>query len=128
MAAFAKYLWWAEGLMQFDPKYLEDMSGGDDEFVRDIISTFLETAVELVDGIHAAAQDSSVDKAIYVSHTLKGSARSVGALALGDVCEELERLAKSHDMVSFQRLAPNVDQVFAGLERELNAALQAKAA
>ena len=117
-----------KGLKQFDPQYLEDMSGGDDEFVRDILSTFLETAVELVNGIQAAAQDSNVERAIYVSHTLKGSARSVGALALGDLCEELERLAKSNDMPSFQRVAPNVTKVFADLNGELSLVLRPEAA
>ncbi len=104
------------------------MSGGDDEFVRDIISTFLETAGDLVDGIQFAAEHTNNEKAIYASHTLKGSARSVGAMPLGDVCEELERLAKAGDMSSFKRAAPNAKTVFGDLQSELDVFLQPKAA
>ena len=115
-------------MRQFDPNYLEDMSGGDDEFVRDILSTFLETAVDLVDGIQSAATHSNAEKAIYVSHTLKGSSRSVGAMVLGDVCEELERLARAGDMPAFNRAARNVKTVFGDLQGELAQFLQPKAA
>jgi two-component system sensor histidine kinase EvgS len=115
-------------LRQFDPRYLEDMSAGDNEFVREIICTFVETACDLIDGIVQAAAESNVEKAVYVAHTLKGSSRSVGAAPLGDVCEELERLAKSGDMESFKTVAAAAKEVYALLTSELALFLQPKAA
>ena len=113
---------------QYDPRYLEDMSGGDEEFVRDIISTFLDTAHNLVSGLQSAADAMDRDKAIYLSHTLKGSARSVGAGPLGDLCEELEKLARGEDMAGYSVLVAKVPETFALLTRELNVVLQPRAA
>jgi two-component system, sensor histidine kinase and response regulator len=113
---------------QFDPGYLEDMSGGDDEFVRDIISTFLENAQKLVDSLTTAASENNVEKAIYAAHTLKGSSRSVGANLLGDLCEELEKLARSGDMDGFRTLAGRVPEIFGLLGVELAVVLRPQAA
>jgi len=114
-------------LKQFDPKYLDDMSGGDTEFVHDIISTFLETAHELVDGLTLAA-DQDPQRAVYLAHTLKGSARSVGANPLGDLCEDLEKLAGSGDMPGYKLLVSKVPETFTQLSEELAVVLQPKAA
>ena len=98
------------------------------EFVRDIICTFLETAVDLVNGLLAAGDAGDKDKAIYASHTLKGSARSVGAGPLGDLCEGLEKLARAGDMRGYAELVKSVPETFRLLGGELQAAIQARAA
>ena len=104
------------------------MSGGDEEFVRDIISTFLETARNLVDAVVDAGANNDADKGVYAAHTLKGSARSVGAAPLGDLCEELEKLARAKDMAAFADLSTRVPEGFALLKNELEVVLTPKAA
>jgi len=112
----------------FNPGYLEDMSGGDEEFVREIIGTFFETSRDLVEGIRAAAEEGSAEKGIYVAHTLKGSSRSIGALCLGDICESLEKLARASDMTGFAVEAPRVQEAFVALQAEVAQVYAAKAA
>lgn len=119
---------WAEIVKQFDPKYLGDMSGGDIEFVHDIISTFMETAIDLVDGLEIAGRNQDAEKAIYAAHTLKGSARSVGAAPLGDLCEELEKFAREDDMQGFSELVGQVPVTFDLLRGELTAYIAPRAA
>jgi HPt (histidine-containing phosphotransfer) domain-containing protein len=113
---------------QFDSKYLDDMSGGDTEFVRDILSTFLETAQVLAKTLTDATLDHDFERAIYASHTLKGSARSVGAGPLGDLCEELEKLARNSDAQGYTNLAKHLPECFDELGTELAIALQPRAA
>ena len=115
-------------LKQYDPKYLEDMSAGDEEFVRDILSTFLETAGDLVAALTKAGETSNAEKAIYAAHTLKGSSRSVGAVPLGDLCEALEKLARAGDMDGFREQARVTPDTFALLRQELGVVLSPKAA
>lgn len=104
------------------------MSGGDMEFVCDILSTFMETAIDLVNGLVTAGDESNTEKAIYASHTLKGSARSIGAAPIGDLCEDLEKLARSGDMQAFRVLVKQVPVSFDELTGELTAFIQPLAA
>src|SRR2546423_10450753 len=117
-----------ESARQYDPKYLQDMSGGDAEFIQEILGTFLETSEDLVRCLQLAAREASPDKGFYVAHTLKGSARSVGADPLGHLCEELERLAKEGDMVGFAAVADRIAPTFVQLKIEMELALRPLAA
>ena len=65
--------------------YLEDFMAGDRAVVREVLGLFLQQAEtwrpDLEPG-SAGWRD--------VIHTIKGSARGVGAIALGDACAEAE--------------------------------------
>jgi HPt (histidine-containing phosphotransfer) domain-containing protein len=117
-----------ETARQFNPEYLLDMSGGDTEFIQEILGTFLESVHDLLDGIRTAARDSNVEKAIFAAHTLKGSSRSVGAEPLGHLCEELETAARVGDMATYAQVANQVPILFAQLEREVQEILRSRAA
>jgi HPt (histidine-containing phosphotransfer) domain-containing protein len=62
-----------------DTNHLSEISGGDAEFEREIVDTFLGSVPELIAELEAAIASSDVAVAGRVAHTLKGSARSVGA-------------------------------------------------
>lgn len=113
---------------QLDLTYLEDMSGGDREFIEEILGTFLETSSDLIESLLAAAKEGFVEKALYASHTLKGSSRSVGADPLGAICQSLEQLARSGDMKGFAELVESVPPVYAQLRAEIQASFLEKAA
>lgn len=113
---------------QIDMTYLQDMSGGDLEFIGEILSTFLETSVDLVDAIQTAARDGDVDKAVYACHTLKGSLKSIGADPLAALCQDLESVSRSGDMHAFNVLARELPAGFALLRGEIDAVFQDRAA
>jgi HPt (histidine-containing phosphotransfer) domain-containing protein len=81
-----------------------------------------------VDALVEAGETQNTEKAIYAAHTLKGSARSVGAMPLGDLCESLEKLARASDLDGFREQARFAPETFALLGRELAEVLQPKAA
>lgn len=102
-----------------DWSYLEDLSGGDAEFIQEILTTYVDTACELVESIHRAACDEDSDRALYAAHTLKGSSRSIGAERLAHVCHELEECAKSGDMQGYSSRAPQTAVEFTLLRQAI---------
>jgi HPt (histidine-containing phosphotransfer) domain-containing protein len=54
-----------------------------------------------------------------LAHKLKSSARSVGALVLGELCAELEKTGKAGDNKALALLLPKFDQELAHVERFL---------
>ena len=111
-----------------DMDYLQDMSGGDSEFIKEILSTFLESSVDLVDAIESAAREDDVDKALYATHTLKGSLKSIGAERVAALCQSLEVAARARDMASFHAMASEVPVGFDLLRMEICSLLQDEAA
>lgn len=113
---------------QIDMTYLQDMSGGDLEFIHEILSTFLETSVDLVEAIGAASRDGDSEKAIYAGHTLKGSLRSIGAEPLATLCQDLEVAVRANEWDTFRVLAREIPAGFDRLRAEIEVLFNDKAA
>ena len=98
------------------------------EFIDEILATFLETSVDLVQAIDSAGLTGDADKATYAAHTLKGSLRSIGAEPLAALCQDLEQFASSGDMASFAELASQVPAGFNKLRLDIEAMTRDRAA
>lgn len=75
-----------------DVSQLEMMTGGDAELAVEALGIFRQSAElwgRMLDP-HAEAEQWAD-----AAHGIKGAARSVGLMALGDACEECERLGRS---------------------------------
>jgi HPt (histidine-containing phosphotransfer) domain-containing protein len=64
--------------------------GGDEEFVLDLVATYVEEARTQVDGLVAAAQANDLAAMVRPAHTLKSSSASVGAMRLASICRDIE--------------------------------------
>lgn len=73
----------------FDLSHLQRYTGDDVELQRELIALMLDQAERCL-GLMLIAKEAA-DWRIAV-HTLKGSARGVGAFSLGDLCNEAEEL------------------------------------
>jgi HPt (histidine-containing phosphotransfer) domain-containing protein len=73
-----------------DIAHLRRMTLGDAALEREVLSMFSAQAARLVKALAAFPPDASA-----LAHTLKGSARAVGAFALGDAAAHLETLIKT---------------------------------
>ena len=102
-------------------EYLQEVSGGDEEFEQDILDTFLETAPDLLEALQSAIAASDAAALRHASHTLKGSSRSIGGQPFSKICEAIEAFAKQGDVDS---ALPIVPELFASYER-LKVACQA---
>jgi len=69
-----------------DFAYLEGFAGGDQRVVDEVLALFRQQA-----DMWTALLDPASEGWRDAVHTIKGAARGIGAVALGDVCEAVEK-------------------------------------
>ena len=72
-----------------------------------------------LEGLLRAVDDGDVAGAADLSHSLKGSSRTVGALRVGDLCERVESLARSGSLAEARPLLFHLDLALFDVTREL---------
>lgn len=78
--------------------YLNEITGGDPDFLAELLSDFLTQTPELLSQIESALVSGDAATLGKVAHTLKGSARSVGADEFAAIAFELEQAGKQGDL------------------------------
>ncbi|MEM9014810.1 MAG: Hpt domain-containing protein [Pseudomonadota bacterium] len=76
--------------LSIDLDHLDLYVAGDKALLDEILSIFEDQAAELVEKLDPSLPDEEWRDTV---HKLKGSARGLGAWALGDLCENAENLA-----------------------------------
>jgi two-component system sensor histidine kinase EvgS len=102
----------AGSIALMDREYLSEVSGGDVEFEKELVQAFLDSALDLIEVFAVAATANDTVKAVYASHTLKGSSRSIGANQFAMVAEEVEKAARGDDLETCRQLEPNLRSAF----------------
>src|SRR3954447_25344307 len=92
---------------------LIEMTGGEIDFVDELVDTYLEDGANQLAALRAALAAGSSDDLIRPAHSLKSSSLNVGAPALGAQCRELEEAARTGDVAD---AASRVDAIAAGFE------------
>jgi len=92
---------------------LVEMTGGEIEFVDELVDTYLEDGANQLAALRAAVAAGSSDELVRPAHSLKSSSLNVGALGLGAQCRELEEGARSGDVPD---AASRVDAIAAGFD------------
>lgn len=75
---------------------LRAMAGFD--FIGELIDTFLAEAPGIIRQLHDSRHTQDVDTFRRAAHSLKSNAASFGALALTEICRELEELARENKL------------------------------
>lgn len=75
---------------------LKLMSGED--FINELIDTFLEDAPKLIDEIRAALNANDADSFRRAAHSIKSNASTFGASQLAALAKELETLGKENKL------------------------------
>lgn len=78
-----------------DWKYLSEISGCDEEFEHDLIQTFIETVPDLITELRSALAANDSATAVRAAHTLKGSAKSVGANDFAEYSRVIEEAIRN---------------------------------
>jgi HPt (histidine-containing phosphotransfer) domain-containing protein len=73
---------------------LRDSVGGDHEFVKELVATYLAESPGYLDAITAAAERGDAAALVRPAHTLKSSSASIGAMRLAGVSKQLEFAAR----------------------------------
>lgn len=74
---------------------LLEMTGGDPEFLDELIQTYLDDAVVQLEAMRAAAGADSPEDLVRPAHSLKGNSANVGAVRLEELCRQLEADARA---------------------------------
>lgn len=81
------------GDVPVDTNALKEIFGDDDAVVAEILGEFIEPARDNVSEILSAWENQDVSAG---AHKLKSSSRSIGAYAMADICETLEKAGKEN--------------------------------
>jgi CheY-like chemotaxis protein/HPt (histidine-containing phosphotransfer) domain-containing protein len=86
-----------------DLEVLKRYVGDEPELVQEFLVSFREAAHQYLGRLTTAMGRADFATVANTAHTFKSSARAVGALALGDLCAEVESGAMRHDVEGLNR-------------------------
>ncbi|TAJ75987.1 MAG: response regulator [Gallionellaceae bacterium] len=92
-----------------DVNVLKALVGDDAATIAEFLHDFRLSAEKIAAELRAACATGQAAAAGALAHKLKSSARSVGALALGELCAEMERAGKADDTGALAALMPNFE-------------------
>jgi HPt (histidine-containing phosphotransfer) domain-containing protein len=105
---------------------LQEMVGGDQEFLAEMIDTFLDDGPARLAEMEAASLAGDAAELRRAAHTLKSNCRTFGATALADRCQRIEDLANAGSLDDISALIASVaagyPEVVAALEAERSGA------
>jgi two-component system, sensor histidine kinase and response regulator len=84
-------------LSTLDVNVLVQLVGDDDALIASFLSEYKQSAENAAAQIEEAYKGGQWKRVADLAHGLKSSSRSVGALALGEICAELESAGKNDD-------------------------------
>jgi PAS domain S-box-containing protein len=113
--------------VQLDGPAIESLRevGGDD-FLAEVIDTFLADAPTLLQAAHRAIAESDDAELRRAAHTLKSNGATLGAAEFAELCRTLEQHAKEGRLAEGPRLLARVEEAYRALADAL-AALRPKA-
>ncbi|MGI4863934.1 MAG: ATP-binding protein [Janthinobacterium lividum] len=110
----------ASATLRPDWQLLEELAGGNDSFIQQIVNTFLSEAPPLEE-LLGAAFPHDADKLAQVAHKLKGQVAYFGVPVLHTQLDELERNARRHDCEHCEPLLSAIRQQLGQLYPQLQA-------
>jgi two-component system, sensor histidine kinase and response regulator len=93
---------------------LEALVGTDPQLIHEFLQEFGVSAARSAAGLAEACAKQRSKEAAEIAHKLKSSARSVGALKLGEICAAIEAAGTAGDL-------PTLTTLFPDFEREMSA-------
>ncbi|GLU35408.1 PAS domain S-box protein [Trinickia caryophylli] len=102
-----------------DLDVLKGIVGDDPEVVRELLADYQQSVGRLAAELRVHCDAGRGREAGAIAHKLKSSSRSVGAMALGDLCAELENAGKAGDLALLANWAKQFDTALAAVEDSL---------
>lgn len=107
----------------WDAGTLGQLVGDNPGMHRRLLNNFLQKTAIQVSAIEIAAQAGHMNDAANVAHTLKSAARTVGALALGDLCQQIETAGRSGEATACSAMIASLADTFAHANNKIQAHL-----
>ncbi|MDP4030293.1 MAG: PAS domain S-box protein [Gallionella sp.] len=104
-----------------DVNVLKALIGDDGALIREFLHDFRISAAKIAAELRTACAAGDTAVAGALAHKLKSSSRSVGALALGELCAAMERAGEAGDMEALAALLFGFEAELAAVDRYLGA-------
>jgi HPt (histidine-containing phosphotransfer) domain-containing protein len=105
---------------------LVEMTGGEIEFVDELVDTYLEDGAQQVVALRDALAAGDPAALVRPAHSLKSNSLNVGAMELGGQCRELEERARGGAVADAGDLVDAIATGFAEVRRALLADRQGR--
>ena len=92
---------------------LLENTGGDQEFVDELVDIYLREGDRLIEDLVVAASEDRVGDLVLPAHSMKSSSMNVGALELGELCRRLEEDARGGTVTNAAERAGEIKLAFA---------------
>ncbi|CAH1209025.1 Histidine kinase [Candidatus Nitrotoga sp. BS] len=102
-----------------DVSVLEGLVGKDPAVISELLLDFRSSLAKVAAELRTACQAGQATAVSAAAHKLKSSARSVGALALGELCAEMEEAGKAGDTKALEVLLPRFKAEMASVDEYL---------
>ncbi len=103
---------------------LKGLVGDDVLRIDKFLRSFQTSSARIAADLRAACQGGQAGAAGAAAHKLKSSARAVGALALGELCEAMEQAGMAGDQPTLVALLPGFEQEMVAVAAFLDSLLQ----
>ena len=110
----------ADAGVAVDVNVLRALVGDDETIIREFLREFRAGAVKIAVELRAACTEKQPEVTGALAHKLKSSARAVGALELGELCERMEKAGKAGKHAALLELLPGFEQALASVESYLD--------
>ncbi len=107
---------------------LNEITDGDIEFQKELFQEFLDQTPTLMSQLDEALSAGDATTVGRVAHTLKGSARSIGADAFAEASFTLEQMGKSGDLSDAGSARQALESQWSALQNALNTFIYEEAA
>jgi HPt (histidine-containing phosphotransfer) domain-containing protein len=96
--------------------------GGDEDFVRDLVQTYLLEGPQHMDQVAAAAARADAEAIVRPAHTLKSSSAALGATRMSAISKQIEFAGREGRVVDLQALADDAAQTWTATVEALKGA------
>lgn len=94
------------------PELLHEAAGDDDALIAKLIEAFIRDTSARMQQMRRALASSNFPDMRAEAHTIKGSARQMGADAVGDACQELENACALRDELLIAAQVRRLQELF----------------
>ncbi|MCX7150444.1 MAG: ATP-binding protein [Rhodocyclales bacterium] len=109
----------APTVVPVDVSVLAALVGDDPAVIREFLLDFRASAATIAAELAAACSAGQAAQAEALAHKLKSSARAVGALALGELCAEMETAGKTGQAAALSGVWPRFEAEMAAVDATL---------
>ncbi len=85
-------------IIEIDSNYLKSLIGEDEDIIKTIFDTFLQTFNESLEKLEFLIKEKDFENIYKISHNLKGASANIGLKEIENICKEIEIFCKSKNM------------------------------